>query len=446
VNIPTEYKMFATTAAMSAMYHAYGEPDVILGVIPLYNAQMIEVTKSHQELKYRSIQGQFLAHQRGGNYALRIDVKLPYTDDYYNIIDNPLNDKTVLQAFARPPTSLDILTLIQMMHIIGDKVEIDNINSGVFNMGNNLVQNALKGESFKNAVLDGEIELKGEYTSVKAEWHRTFPILIKEEILFNMFIETMVYWRTVKNDDPNTINLSILCRKFLEPPEIIDIVPKKIEYLKDINVVEINKSENVTGLGSAKIVRTIDGTVPREIIEDKDRYIVNQYKKNNIASAWSPTVYTVRNKDRTANDYEVLELLMNTIYRTTNIALNFNSDNIYRQMLSNNKMSEIIKNTEKVINVTTGKTETINFESIVEIDSITFDDNNEGTDAGKYFHASLHKMIAGSRVVKLTYRNMLSKQYTYYIADGNYYKAEINKINYLFLVIENGVRIWRDEF
>ena len=51
-------------------------PDVMLGPIPFYTAQMIEVASSEDVLKFRSVGAQFLAHQHGGNYAIRIDLKL----------------------------------------------------------------------------------------------------------------------------------------------------------------------------------------------------------------------------------------------------------------------------------------------------------------------------------------------------------------------------------
>lgn len=431
-------KTAVTAAGMTALYHAYGHPDVVLGIIPLYNAQMIEVTKSHQNLKYRAIGGQFLAHQRGGRYALRIDVKLPDTNDYLNLEDVDINLRV---------SSNTILSLLEMLHVYGGKMIKDNMDITKVNINNMGISGALTGESLTNAIDSGEVNLKGDYTAIKSDWHETFAIITKEEILFNMYIESIVYWRTNRNDDPSTINVSILCRKFVKPPEITELTSQVYSRLNPIKQKVINKEEIKLPNGQIKITRTIDTGDYREIRDRGDHYIVNQY--DGMVDDWSPITYIVTKENRTPNNYEVVEMTANMIYRLTNlVTTKFSYENLrYRTTLYNSQTEVQSVDYENVINLDTGRSEEIIFDGFTEVDSISIDENGEGIGNNNtiYVYLTNQNTSGAGKRYKVIYINAVGFEKSYYLTVGNYYKVPINGIDYLFLPVEKGMRVWNNE-
>jgi len=56
-----------------AQYAAFGIPDILIGSIPLYNVQIYNVSRSQDELKFRSAGTQYLGDQEGKHSGVRID-------------------------------------------------------------------------------------------------------------------------------------------------------------------------------------------------------------------------------------------------------------------------------------------------------------------------------------------------------------------------------------
>ncbi len=194
-------KRSADAVALQAAYMALQRPDCLVGAVPLYTAQMVEVASSEDVLKFRSVGGQFLAHQHGGAYAVRVDARL------------------------KGPNAGLILLALQVMHAHGDAYEGMNTKiSDMFQRGLNISstdifnKEYLLGMNNRHWAEDASTEFSSpnDYNYIKSTWHKTFTIMTRLEMLFDMFIESLIYWRTI-DDDPDIINVSMLCRKFIPP-------------------------------------------------------------------------------------------------------------------------------------------------------------------------------------------------------------------------------------
>ena len=190
------------TAMIDAAWAAWNFPDIMLGPVPLTQVQMSEVATSQDVLKYRAVGGQFLAHQKGGSYAMRIDAKL---DGQYAMVFLSL-----LEALAKTGEVQDILTPgLREGHLTMNQVPVgDKPKRYAFASGRN-----------NETGITERFVSPGDYSWMKSTWHKTFPIATRSEILFDMYIESIIYWRS-NDKDHNTINITILCRKFIPPPRI----------------------------------------------------------------------------------------------------------------------------------------------------------------------------------------------------------------------------------
>jgi len=174
----TMVKAALLDAAAIGLYKGTGVlPDIILSVIPLplYQVQHYEVGRSQDVLKFRAVRGQFLAHQHGGNTAFRIDLTLT------------------------GPTKGLIINMIQGLQIYGEKYKPDitlNLNA------RNIIP--------KPSLLD-----IGDNSYLESAENRTFPVWTKFEIMFNMFIETFTYARTVV-EGKDAIKATIMLRRFIK--------------------------------------------------------------------------------------------------------------------------------------------------------------------------------------------------------------------------------------
>ena len=69
---PQTVKNIAKGLVFEQLWKHTGNPDVLMGIIPIYTAQRYEVARSQDKMKYRAVAGQFFAHQRGGNVGVKI--------------------------------------------------------------------------------------------------------------------------------------------------------------------------------------------------------------------------------------------------------------------------------------------------------------------------------------------------------------------------------------
>jgi len=290
----------AKTAAMTALYHTLGRPDVIIGFVPLYHAQMVEVTTSQDIVKYRAVGGQFLAHQQGGQYAVRIDAKLPDIAD-----------------------AMRTLTFLQLLHVWGegkDFVNLDSTSTAKIN-----VNKPVPVKSYRQPISRDNLEYTSinDWEFIKSTWHKTFSIITPDQILYNMYIESFIYWRSVRDDDPNTINISVLCRKFTPPP--------KITAIKDEMYKRKYATETRRIVANANIIADLGGQVEiwkgggygggenlETLVTHHDAFNYNIIKAE-VAEYAKRAVKTV---DRIPNNIDQIELIWNIVYRTSQLVIN----------------------------------------------------------------------------------------------------------------------------
>jgi hypothetical protein len=217
----------ATALGIRALMSAAGKPDIMLGILPVYQVQSYEVGRSMEVLKFRAAKGQFFKQQEGHDVSLRIDLVLtgPYRELYLSFIETVYvhgnsQNSTVLHRTAT------------------------NISQSVLNSANILApgfinQSPIMGD-FKpmntkdiGSVLDSE----GNATDIdQGDWHNTFTFVSATDVLFDMYIENHVAERSVRGGY-NAIYVSLFCVKFY-PPDIVKI--QTVEEVKnkvdDVNI------------------------------------------------------------------------------------------------------------------------------------------------------------------------------------------------------------------
>lgn len=184
-------KTLAKGIGCEVLWQLTGQPDVLLGIIPIFTAQRYEVATSHEKMKYRAVAGQFFAHQRGGHVGFKV----------------------VLYLIGKE--SLDYLTYIQLLHAQG-QASYDTITNksktgivGLLDAGAGVKAGpGLGTKSFS----------KDDQSWQTIEKHPTFTIVTREEIMHGMYIETVLYERDVTLGD--AIKVTILCRKYVKPLDI----------------------------------------------------------------------------------------------------------------------------------------------------------------------------------------------------------------------------------
>lgn len=226
----------------TAIWAATGQPDVLLGIIPIYAVQRYEVARSLDKMKYRAVAGQFFAHQRGGNVAFKVVLYLVGSD------------------------ALQYLTFIQAAHALGDQgmeeiKQLTNTNpgQGLASLVSNTRMTSKNTKTFN----------KDDLSWQTVEKKFTFPIVTKEEILHDMYIETVIYERDVALGD--ALKVTLLCRKYVPPQEIVGIEL----YDKEGKVL-------LGGKGTSQILK--GGVIETDVRQVKVEYATNN--NSNSINAW----------------------------------------------------------------------------------------------------------------------------------------------------------------
>jgi len=317
----------AKETAISSISRASLNADCILWIIPLFGVQYYEAAFSQDVLKYRSIAGQYLAKQPGGQHSLRIDAKL-----------------------QGPLTSM-YLSLLQLLYIRGSKSE--EINKGLKAMyGNNIdgmvedsfstnSTNVKDLEQLKSTMDTNSEELseisKNDFKWMRSKYHKTFNVTTKEFVIFDVYIESLIYWQDHDTTDRDTINVSILFHKFIEPPYITDVfIGKAIE--EDTKSFEAALKEEVK---AGKYIPPKYPPVKKLNLTKKEMqntYKINTWKALKAMNLLdSPMLYTRANMKRSyiktkkldtqANNYTDLHLNLINIASTELINAMFNQVN-----------------------------------------------------------------------------------------------------------------------
>jgi len=271
----------AAMIAMGAYKTGVGNPPVLLGPLPLYRVKHFEVARSQEVTEFRAIGAAFLGQQKGGNLGIRIDCEYDQTEIMsvlailymleigrgeeveYKVPRDPLDvtfdiiEKKVFNQVIPTAPSLKYASgrsLFLYDHFLSMTKQISNTIfsriipglpqiTNVFWPGSpgpvdirgmmqtTLIQklditanNVVPVENSKSLAYRAAAEGKtiANTNDKDADWrrtvkHRTFPILTQYEIIFDCFVETVMFKRNVK-DGKNVITVSILCRQY-QPEE-----------------------------------------------------------------------------------------------------------------------------------------------------------------------------------------------------------------------------------
>jgi len=261
------------------------EPDVLLGMFPLYLVNDLESGKSSKTLRFRGINGHLLAFNKGEGNTLIIKFSLvgPLAPFYLQILDmayyygsekiEKQGIKTVDPEFINsgfPVMGVDVAMTGDAAGSVMINQVADDGTRGLFNqeMRKNesyILPNDFKSESVQDRNVDlvepivqdrttryikgkgGEVhEEQNDYEMVAKR--RTFTVMTKYEIFTRMYIETLLHsQRTSLGYDEMEVDL--LLRKYTEPAPktryIVQVAGKEDEPINkkaiDRNDAEIEK-------------------------------------------------------------------------------------------------------------------------------------------------------------------------------------------------------------
>lgn len=178
--------------------------EAVIGTLPLggmgidspTSVQYIEVAHSNKQVKFRAVGSIFLAHQIGGQDAIKISGKLTGDLRFYWL------------------TALWILTLLSQGYL-----EVFDFDSDIVTLNesydlNQFLRNGT-GPVTPLAKVDNIVTEKPSY-----EKHITYPLITVHEIIPNCYIETFSFEEKVESNK-DVITYDLLLRTYVEPEEFL---------------------------------------------------------------------------------------------------------------------------------------------------------------------------------------------------------------------------------
>ena len=237
----------AQLAEMLIAYVGLGQPDVLVGPVPLYNCTFFDVSISQDVLKFRAVEAQFLAHQPATSYAMRIDFVL---QEKYAWIISYLQAMYYLGGPIRAFFGPEVKKLpVPKINLASDT----NVFPEPYKYGKPLSEE----EYNKRMSPDTPIEEKVEYWE-EGTARLTFPVISDSFIFFNMYIESLFWTKNV--EEGHVVKGTILLRKYIPPP-------KKIIYAQDVEETFLETTIGSTGQRPADTTVTV--TVRNKPVDKK---------------------------------------------------------------------------------------------------------------------------------------------------------------------------------
>lgn len=252
-------KNFASQAAffmasdVATQFFSLGlSPYCMLGPVPLYTVDYFEAAKSDKTLKFKSIGGQFFAFQEADSLGIRIDCKLVgplrflwlhalnvlYTRGLGRWKMQEANELETNDNFVGPIEGNQFATgdnpdlfaaRTGFASFAVSSVTGAFVNNGTFvatdirptsvNVGTRGQTVAGDNEELRSTTPWEEVPYWARRRRVLS--HKTFTVLTKEEIFVRMFIETLIWSRSINRDGEDEITVNILLRRYVEPPDLI---------------------------------------------------------------------------------------------------------------------------------------------------------------------------------------------------------------------------------
>lgn len=174
-------------------------PAAVIAGFPLPSVDELSHAMSNRVLKYRATGGIFLAHQEGGDQTLRIVGKAYGFNRYY------------------------MLNMLDFLFLYGSAVKIDYFKN--FITGGISASDIVPSIRGVGVTEDPWREFNNDLLGkAQTEQHLTFPVVTRNRIYSNMYIETYEYKETIENG-LDCVEYSIFFRKY---------VP---EFRKDFKIV-----------------------------------------------------------------------------------------------------------------------------------------------------------------------------------------------------------------
>jgi len=209
-------KRYSWTALLATQYAAMKglgdlegtqiKPDIIVAGVPVWNINKIGHAVSDEILKYRSMGGIFLAHQKGGKQTFHFTAKIfgPMRFVTYKLLEalqllGTEESKSVqgLPDIANQPGMNDI------------KLDFKDPKKGIMDVQGQIEAGSL-GSPFYEFIEDSE------FANAEYAFHRTFPIITDTKIYTDMYLETLVCREDVKFGK-NVLEIECAFRHFEAP-------------------------------------------------------------------------------------------------------------------------------------------------------------------------------------------------------------------------------------
>ena len=343
--------------------------------IPLYELQYFELGRSQDLLQYRAVGGEFLAQQKGGNVAVRIDMILhgSMQDHILSILqgvylwtrgettykkwsenageqslNNAYESENVNIKTTAPVLPGSLIGLFGIMPLAGaQKTVLKKAITSEANRGTNITNPKYKTQTLKSSVASGgtnynidanlqrtihhidkvdtEAHLQYEaaknnnmtlvdpddYSWAREDWHRTFTLTTREEMLFDMYIETISYRRSLLKGS-KVIEVNLFLRHF-NPPDQYQNLPTSFKpYTK-------------TGKGGSGPVITVDSTLGFKRALIKRKRVGVYHTANGPLTKEDSIDNLLYGKDW------VLELGLSTLHRTLTNVFRYGFSGGYQQ-------------------------------------------------------------------------------------------------------------------
>ncbi len=207
--VAKKVKRYAWTALLMSEYlllrgQGIGEgtlikPDLIIAGIPVWHVNKLGHAASDEILKYRSMGGIFLAHQKGGKHTFKFTAKIfgPMRLITYKLLE-----------------ALQLLGTEEAKKVKPNLVKLKNIRWA--NEKKNLinVKDMQEGGSLGSPIID--FTKTDGFPNEDYAYHRTFPIITETRIYTDMYLETLVMRESVKLGK-DVMEIQCAFRQYLAP-------------------------------------------------------------------------------------------------------------------------------------------------------------------------------------------------------------------------------------
>lgn len=187
---------------------AYLKPEIIIAGIPIYGVDQIGHAASDEVLKYRSMGGIFLAHQKGGTQTFKFRARIygPMRYVTYKLLE-------ALQLLGTEESmKLAQKRFFNTRGLVKSNTEIE------LTLDDKGIQ-TIDPTSIKDISVGSPIQQSaniGEFNEEEYAFHRTFPIITETKIYTNMYLETLVLARDIKFGK-NCIEIQCAFRQYEAP-------------------------------------------------------------------------------------------------------------------------------------------------------------------------------------------------------------------------------------